>query len=231
MNYLQLADVVLLGRTFDEYCQIFKLDNETLRAGAILDAAGGVSSFCTEANARGYSVTAADRIYSFEPDEIERKCSRDLDHVMGQLPSIAERYIWDFYKDVDGLRAHRERAYQAFVEDFRRYGRERYIPTTLPATSFADAQFRLALSSHLLFLYDDQLDYSFHKQTILELLRVVSHEVRIFPLVNLRNERGSALARLFEDADLQRYFMQIEPVNYEFIKNGNEMLVIRHPNR
>jgi hypothetical protein len=51
--------------------------------------------------------------------------------------------------------------------------------------------------------------------------------VRFFPLVNLKNERASAVSRLLDDHDLAQYQISIEKVDYEFIRNGNEMLVIR----
>jgi len=49
---LQLDRVVLLGRTFDEYRRYFLLEPEELVGKTVLDVAGGVSSFCAEANAR-----------------------------------------------------------------------------------------------------------------------------------------------------------------------------------
>src|SRR6059058_5320453 len=61
---LQLDRVVLLGRTFDEYCRYFLLEPEELAGKTVLDVAGGVSSFCAEANTRGIRVTSFDPIYS-----------------------------------------------------------------------------------------------------------------------------------------------------------------------
>ena len=60
---LQLGRVVLLGRTFDEYRQYFLLYPEELAGKTVLDVAGGVSSFCAEANTRGIRVTSFDPIY------------------------------------------------------------------------------------------------------------------------------------------------------------------------
>src|SRR5438093_537560 len=58
----------------------------------------------------------------------------------------------------------------------------RYVNAELPSLSFADASFDLALCSHFLFLYSDQLDESLHRASIEELCRV-ARAVRIFPLV------------------------------------------------
>ena len=225
-NYFKTDDVVLLGRTFDEYVGMFALDEATLQNSRILDAASGVSSFCAEAAARGYQVTASDRIYSLSAGEIERKCRRDLDNMIVQLAGITENYIWDFFPNLDALQAQRERAYRGFIVDYRQHGSTRYLSTEYPNSRFATGQFDLALVSHFLFLYDDQLDYDFHQQTLLELLRI-AREVRLFPLVNMRTERASAIAKIAADPAFSAYEIRVVPVDYEFIRNSREMMVIR----
>jgi hypothetical protein len=222
---LGLDDVALIGRTFAEYHRLFALDN-TNADDVILDAAAGVSSFCAEANALGYRVTASDRIYAYDADTIEARCSHDLARVMAMLPPVAEMYVWDYFPDIPTLAAHREKAYRAFVADYRAQGQARYVPATFPQTGFADDQFTLTLVSHLLFLYDDQLDYEFHKATLKELLRVTSREIRVFPLINLRYARSAFVARLMNDPAFAAHAFDIVPVDYEFLKGGDEMLVI-----
>ena len=61
---LQLDRVVLLGRTFEEYRRYFLIEPHELIGKKVLDVAGGVSSFCAEANNLGIKVTAFDPIYS-----------------------------------------------------------------------------------------------------------------------------------------------------------------------
>ena len=222
---LGLDDVALIGRTFAEYHRLFALDN-TNADDVILDAAAGVSSFTAEANAQGYNVTASDRIYAYDAATIEAKCADDLTRVMALLPPVADQYVWDYFPDIPTLTAQRERAYQAFVADYRAHGPTRYVPTTYPHTDFAEDQFTLALVSHLLFLYDDQLDYAFHKATLAELLRVTSREIRMFPLVNLRYFRSPIVEQLMQDPDFAAHTFKIVPVDYEFLKGGDEMLVI-----
>lgn len=223
---LGLDDIALIGRTFAEYHSMFALDN-TNADDAILDVAGGVSSFCAEASALGYRVSASDQIYAHEADAIEAKCAYDLARVMAMLPPVADMYVWDTFPDIPTLTAQRERAYRAFVADYRQHGHTRYVTTTYPQTRFADDQFTLALVSHFLFLYDDQLDYAFHKATLKELLRVTSREIRLFPLVNLRYFRSPFVAKVMTDPDFLNLAFEVVPVDYEFLKGGNEMLVIR----
>ena len=69
---LQLDRVVLLGRTFAEYCGYFLLKSEEWRGKRVLDVAGGVSSFTAEANEAGIHATSVDPIYSMSGDEIAR---------------------------------------------------------------------------------------------------------------------------------------------------------------
>ena len=224
-KHFQLDDIVLIGRTFAEYHRLFGLVN-TNADDVILDAASGVSSFCAEANARGYHVTASDRIYQFDADIIAAKCQADLESVMAQLPSVADMYVWETIPDIPTLKTERQKAYRAFIDDFRARGHSRYVPTTYPQSSFAANQFTLTLVSHFLFLYDDHLDYDFHQATLRELLRITSREIRLFPLVNLHYRRSPFVQRFMDDPDFAACRFEIVNVDYEFLKGGNEMLVI-----
>ena len=225
---LNLKDIALIGRTFDEYYRMFDLSNVPLKNETILDVASGVSSFCAEANAKGYNVTASDKIYKSDASDIGQKCARDLDTVIKQLPDIADLYVWDYFKDIQSLKAQRERAYKLFVRDFKKYGQERYVPVEYPVTDFGDNQFTISLVSHFLFLYEDRLDYELHKRTVLELLRITSKEIRIFPIVNLKGKRSSLVEPLMHDKCFKKFQVSIKNVGYEFMKNGNEMLVIKN---
>ena len=224
---LGLKDIVLIGRTFDEYYRMFELSNINFKDEKILDVASGVSSFCSEANSKGYNVTASDKIYSFSAEKIEEKCAEDLKMVMEKLPSVADLYKWEFFENVDALKKNRERAYRLFVEDFKKMNGNRYIATEYPRTQFADKEFTISLISHFLFMYDEHLNYEFHKKTISEIIRITSKEIRIFPIVNLKGERSLFVKRLMEDSEFRDYKMTIKKVDYEFVKNGNEMLTIK----
>ena len=50
---LHLDQVVLFGRTFEEYRRYFVLEPRELIGRTVLDVAGGGSSFCAEANNLG----------------------------------------------------------------------------------------------------------------------------------------------------------------------------------
>lgn len=222
---LVLDKVVLLGRTLEEYRHFFALDLEKLRRQAILDVAAGVSSFCAEARGLGLDVTAFDSIYEWTGDEIQRRCEPDLDQVTRAIGNL-KTYRWDFYQSPERLRRFRERAYRAFLADYRTGRGTRYVPGTLPALPFRDGQFDLSLVSYLLFVYEDQFDYEFHKRSLLEVLRVTRGETRCYPIVTFEARRCTYLDRLKEDPDLRRFRFEEVRTDFEFLVNSNYYLRI-----
>lgn len=217
---LVLDKVVLLGRTLDEYRRYFALDLESLRGKSILDVASGVSSFCAEAHALGLQVTAFDAIYELPADNIQRRCEGDLDHVLDAVRDL-KTYRWHFYKSPENLRRFRERAYQTFLADYRARAGEGYVSGRLPKLPFRDQQFDLTLVSYLLFVYEDQLDYGFHKQSLLEIMRVTRGEARLYPIVTFEAVRSSYLERLHSDPELQHLRFEEVRTDFEFLINSN----------
>ncbi len=211
---LELKDIVLIGRTFDEYYRMFELSNVNFKDEKILDVASGVSSFCSEANSKGYNVTASDKIYHFSAKEIEGKCISDLKMVMEKLPLVAELYKWEFFKDIDALKENREMTYKLFIEDFKKKNGNRYIATKYPKTRFADKEFTISLISHFLFMYDEHLSYEFHRKTLSEIIRITTKEIRIFPLVNLKGERSLFVKKLMEDSEFKDYKITPKSCNH-----------------
>ena len=94
---LQLDRVVLLGRTFEEYRRYFLLEPDHLIGKRVLDVAGGVSSFCAEANNLGINVTSFDPIYSLSPEKIIERSEPDLEAVYRAIGSVPT-YCWDITK-------------------------------------------------------------------------------------------------------------------------------------
>jgi SAM-dependent methyltransferase len=221
-----LDQVVLLGRTLDEYRRYFALDLASLSGQTILDVAAGVSSFCAEATALGLNVTAFDAIYDLSAGEIRSRCERDLDHVTDLVRKL-ETYRWDFYKSPEHLRVYRERAFRAFLEDYKGRQRTRYIPGRLPSLPFADDQFDLTLVSYLLFVYEDHFDYEFHKRSLLEIMRVTRGEARLYPIVSFEARRCRYVEELQADAELKHLRLEIVPTDFEFLLNSNCYLSVR----
>jgi len=70
----------------------------------------------------------------------------------------------------------------------------RYVDAGLPSLPFEDNRFELALCSHLLFFYSEQLSLDFHVQAVRELCRVAG-EARIFPVLELEARESSISPR------------------------------------
>ena len=224
---MELERVVLLGRTLKEYSAYFQLGEADLRSGRILDLGAGVSSFAAESAALGCDVTAGDPIYDLSADQIAERSRTDLDHVLAQMPDVLHKYNWTFYSNLGELAHYRTIARDRFLKDYTSH-RERYMTASLPSTGFPDQKFSLVLVSYFLILYDDLLNYDFHKRSVLELARIVSREVRIYPLTNFRGLKSEFIERLLRDPHCASLSFAVVQIDFEFLKNANEILIVRH---
>ena len=87
------------------------------------------------------------------------------------------------------------------------------------------------LSSHFLFLYSEHFDLQFHIDSILEMCRVSKKEVRIFPLLNLKNEKSDYLEPILKTLNNKGFEAKIIKTDYEFQKGANELLSIKMHNK
>ena len=219
---LQLDRVVLLGRTFEEYRRYFLLEPAALVGKRVLDVAGGVSSFCAEANELGINVTSFDPIYSLPPDKIMERSEPDLESVyraIGRVPT----YSWDFYKNPEYMRALRKRASTIFLSDYKAHP-ARYVAGELPGLPFTDGQFDVTLVSYFLFAYQDRLGYELHRDSILEIMRVTRGEARIYPTVTFEAQPSEYIVKLRSDLALQRFEFTEIATDFEFLVNSNFFL-------
>jgi len=114
-----------------------------------------------------------------------------------------------------------------FIKDYDNGKKDgRYIHNELPKLEFKDNSFDLLLSSHFLFLYSEHFDLQFHIDSILEMCRVSNKEVRIFPLLDLKNQKSKHLEPILSILKENGYKTEITKSNYEFQKGANEMLKI-----
>lgn len=223
---MQLDRVVLLGRTFEEYRSYFLLDPERLRGRRVLDVAGGVSSFSAEANALGIRATACDPIYNWPVEKIEAQTGPDLEHIYKIVEGLTT-YRWDYYRDRDHMRALRSQAAARFLEDVHA-NPDHYVPGELPNLPFQDRSFDLTLVSYFLFVYQEQLSYELHRDSILELMRVTRDELRIYPTVTFEAEKSLYLPRLYDDPALAGFVFEEVRTDFEFLLNSNSFLSVRH---
>ena len=218
-----LEDVVPWGRSMQEYVAMFGLSEQDLDS-RILGCADGPASFNAEMNAQGRRVVSVDPVYQFTGEEIRRRIDATYSTVMEQLYENLDDFVWTRIPSPEALGELRMRAMKRFLADYSRGKEEgRYLAAGLPHLPFKDGAFDLALCSHFLFLYSDQLSAEFHCRAIQEMLRVAS-EARIFSLVTLGGQPSPHVEVVCQELrKLDRDF-EIKTVGYEFQRSGNRML-------
>ena len=221
---LQLDRVVLLGRTFEEYRCYFLLEPNHLIGKRVLDVAGGLSSFCAEANKLGINVTSFDPIYSLPPEKIMERSEPDLESVYRDIGSVPT-YRWGYYKNPEYMRELRKRASTIFSVDYKTHP-ERYVAGELPRLSFTDGEFDLTLVSYFLFAYQERLGYEFHRESVLEIMRVTQGEARIYPTVTFEAQPSEYIPMLQSDPALQRFEFTEVKTEFEFLVNSNSFLKV-----
>jgi len=223
---LKLENVVPWGRNFEEYQNMFLLSNQDLQS-KILGCGDGPSSFNFETTKQNANITSIDPIYQFTKDEIQQRIDETSSVISEQLKQNQKDFIWKNIKTVDKLIDIRLTAMNNFINDYENGKKEnRYIHNELPKLSFENDSFDLVLSSHFLFLYSEHFDLQFHIDSILEMCRVSKEEVRIFPLLNLKNEKSKYLEPILKILNDKGFETKIIKTNYEFQKGANEMLRI-----
>lgn len=225
---IQLDRVVFFGRTLSEYVKFFDLDLSQWQKCKILDCPSGAASFVAEAHQMGIDAVACDLLFNLDESTLRAKGQADLVHVMERLADVTHNYNWDFYQNIEQLNECRKIALERFLADYPDGCQAgRYIQTTLPKLPFGDRTFDLVLSGHFLFLYSDCFDYAFHWQTILELYRVCSQEVRIYPLQGKDAQPYPLLSNLINDLNNAGISAEIVNVPWEFLKGSKQMLRLR----
>lgn len=220
------------GRSMAEYRAMFHLDDVD-PGSDILDVAAGPASFVAEWNDRaqrlktGGQAVAIDPLYNHPPLEIARDVAMARDQVMPGVRAHPERYDWSSLPNPDALEQVRVASMERFLEDYRQPdSHRRYRVGVLPSLELPGRHFDLALCSHFLFLYADMLDEQFHLASIRRLIELAA-DVRIYPLLNLDNQRPGFLKRLIETLrEADGLTVEEVPVSYRFQTGAHSMLRI-----
>ena len=85
---------------------------------------------------------------------------------------------------------------------------------------FADGEFDLTPVSYLLFAYQDRFDYEFHRDSILEIMRVTRGEARIYPTVTLEAQPNEYIPMLKSDPSLKAFEFTAIETDFEFLANS-----------
>ena len=221
-----LDKIVPWGRSFDEYVAMFDLSKEDLEK-RILGCGDGPANFNSILTKKGRQIISVDPIYHFSADEIRTRICETYEKVMEQTRQNKNEFVWRHISSVEELGRVRMEAMKEFLSDYMTGRKEgRYIEAGLPDLPFKDKAFDIALCSHFLFLYSEQLSEDFHVQSIRELCRV-SSETRIFPLLELGAKESRHLRKVIDILAKTGFAVSIEKVPYEFQQGGNEMMKIK----
>jgi hypothetical protein len=221
LQTITIDQVFPWGRSFDEYRAMFALTEADLDL-RILGCADGPSAFNAAMTARGKRAISVDPLYSFSAQEIRDRVTATHDVLVERATRIQHRFVWDRIGSPKEMGQLRLNSMNEFLADFEA-GKEqgRYLEQSLPELNFADKSFDLTLCSHFLFLYSDEFSAEFHIAAIEEMCRV-ANECRIFPLLNMKGRRSK-----YVDAVVKHFDASVERVDYEFQRDGNEMLRVR----
>ena len=221
----KLENVVPWGRNYDEYVRMFDLTKNELELN-ILSCADGPASFNCEMTKRGRKVISCDPIYEFSAKQIQKQLEITFDKVMEETYKNQKNFVWNIIKSPEELGKVRMDAMNKFLSDFEQGKQQgRYLAQSLPSLPFKNKEFDLALCSHFLFLYTEQLSLEFHLASIMEMCRVAK-EVRIFPLLDLNLNKSSHIPTICSELYKAVLNVEIKKVHYEFQNGGNEMMKI-----
>jgi hypothetical protein len=227
---LKLDDVVPWGRSYEEYVKMFNLGRRHIEA-EILDCAGGPASFNAEATQKGFRVVSCDPIYRLTADEIADRIDETYETIVAGAKANRERYVWREINSPEHMGEVRMATMRRFLEDFPPGSKEgRYRSDELPSLEFDEKRFDLALSSHFLFTYSEQLSADFHVAAIEEMCRVAA-EARIFPLLNYDGRQSRLLRPVVNELRARGYRAETQRVPYEFQKGGNRLLCVTRETR
>ena len=166
---------------------------------------------------------------AFNASQIRSRINEIAGDILEQTRRNRDEFVWTSIQSLEELQRVRMDAMDQFLADYETgKSQGRYIDAGLPELPFADHSFDLALCSHFLFLYSDQLGEPFHHAAVLELCRV-ARDVRIFPLLALGGIRSPLLAGATATLREAGCDVTVEPVPYEFQRGGNEMMRIKAP--
>ena len=146
-----------------------------------------------------------------------------------KVKSAAYLYNWSYYKTLDNLMDNRTLALTKFLLNYRQGQQEhRYIKAKLPKLPFNNKSFDLVLSGHFLFTCANKFDFDFHISSVLDLFRIASKEVRIYPIQEGGLKPYSFMKELLSELNDHGIDYEILQVPFEFQKGSNKILRLIH---
>jgi hypothetical protein len=221
--------IAMTCRSYTEYEKMFVLKDEELQQGVILDIAAGASSFTTSAKIKGIKAFAVDPLYLKSIPEMAEHGRNEITISTEKLAKLTQNFDWSYYGSPELHCENRLRSLDLFMED---YGKEdashTYFTSALPELPFASGTFSLVLCSHFLFLYQEQFDYSFHINAVIEMLRVcrAGGQIRIYPILDFKRLPYPNLERLMSQLQELGAKAELIPSKLPFIPGSTHYLNI-----
>ncbi len=232
----RLNDVAFFGRGIEEYVNMFNLDLNQMRGTSVLDCPAGPSSFARQASEHGISVTACDPMYEHDDvQELRKIVDRDMRSIAEKIRSNKQAF-----NDSRMETTERRRYMELFLEDYPKSKQSgRYLVGKLPNLPMADKSFDMVLSGNFLFAYADikyggimensPFDFQFHKEAVLEMIRLCRKEIRIYPLQGPAVDEHSYLRPLMDHCLSIGWQTALQPVLHKGMIGARTMLVISQP--
>ncbi len=221
-----LGKLIVTPRPLFDYRNMFLLTDEELLAGPILDCPAGASPFAAQVRARGGKAVSVDPIYGPRAEVAERVAA-DLAHVHAWLAAGPVGLDWSYLGSADAMLRAFEVSADFFLADYEEDG-PHYVAAGLPSLPFADGEFRLTLSSHLLFTYPEYVSYDQHVAFLLEMVRVTAGEVRVCPIADPAGVPYPRLAEVRAALATHGVSTELRQARSAYTKGGDDILVC-HP--
>ena len=220
-----IGEILVSSRSLAEYRAMFALTDADL-SGRVLDCPGGASSFTAQAAAAGATAQACDPSYLADPGELHRRADTDRRRAELYVREHPDEYEWSFFPDPATRTARRRASLELFAQDYRTHP-ERYVHAGLPELPFADGCCDLVLCSHFLFAYADRFDLDFHVASLLEMARVSTGDVRVYPVFPMGSATALDLRPLRDLLAGHGVTTWLTRVDYQFQRGEPVMLVCR----
>jgi hypothetical protein len=180
--------VAVTCRSYEEYLRMFDLQEREL-TGRLLDIAGGASSFTADAVMKELDAYAADPRYALDGETLVKEAREEIAASTAKLEKLTDKFDFGYYGSLANHRAQREASLERFAAHIAdpAVRERRYAAGALPKLPFDTDAFDIVLCSHFLFLYEEQFDYAFHRDAVIEMMRICrpGGTIRVYPIMSL----------------------------------------------
>jgi ubiquinone/menaquinone biosynthesis C-methylase UbiE len=228
-QFYEQVGVAMTCRSYTEYEKMFVLEKEDLQQDVILDVAGGASSFTAAAKSKGIKAFAVDPLYNKSIPEMAEFGRNEITLSTEKLVMLEQSFDWSYYGSPELHREHRLSSLDLFMADYSKEDAvNTYFPSALPELPFAANSFSLILCSHFLFLYQEQFDYTFHINAVIEMLRVcrAGGQIRIYPIFDFKRLPYPYLERFMRQLQEHGARTELIPSKLPFITGSTHYLKI-----